>query len=131
MVEKRKLVPIKSMVSVKSSTQSLNFIGITGIDIDQFPDKSTVHLTINDKDGYPMTVKDICTQDHQHVQDLQDQGCNVEIIWGKRQALLTQQPEIKVYSAQCRTHTHFKKYLTQDQIIQYIQDGHVFGFCRM
>ena len=26
------------------------------------------------------------------------------------------------------TYTHFKKYLNQDQIIQYNQDGHLFGF---
>ena len=44
------------------------------------------------------------------------------------QALLTQQPGIKVYLAQHHTHTHFKKYLTQDQIIQCIQDGHLFEF---
>ena len=39
----------------------------------------------------------------------------------------TQWPEIKAYLAQHRTITHFKKYLTQDQIIQYIQDGRLFG----
>ena len=76
-----------------------------------------------------MTVKDIHIRDHQHVQDLQDKGYNVEIIWKKDwQALLTQQPEIKDYLAQHRTFTHFKKCLTQDQIIQYIRDGHLFGF---
>ena len=43
-----------------------------------------------------MTVKDTHTRDHQRIQDLQDQGYNVEIIWGKDwQALLTQRPEIK------------------------------------
>ena len=62
-----------------------------------------------------MTVKDISTRDHQRVQNLQDKGYNVEIIWEKDwQALLTQRPEIKVFLAQCRTFTHFKKYLTQD-----------------
>ena len=76
-----------------------------------------------------MTVKDIRARDHQCVQDLQNQGYIVEIIWGKDwQALLTQWPEIKVCLAQHRTYTHFKKYLTQNQIIQYIQDGHVLGF---
>ena len=76
-----------------------------------------------------MTVKDIHTRDHQRVQNLQDKGYNVEIIWEKDwQALLTQRPEIKVFLAQRRTFTHFKKYLTQDQIIQYIKDGHLFGF---
>ena len=76
-----------------------------------------------------MTVKDIRTRDHQRVQNLQDKGYNVEIIWEKDwQALLTQRPEIKVFLAQRRTFTHFKKYLTQDQIIQYIKDGHLFGF---
>ena len=66
-----------------------------------------------------MSVKDIRTRDHQRVQDLQDQGYDIEIIWEKDwQALLTQQPEIKVCLAQHRTCTHFKKYLTQAQIIQ-------------
>ena len=97
---------------------------------DRFPDENTIHPTIKDKDGNPMTEsRTFVTRDHQRVQDLQDQGHNVEIIWGKDwQALLTQRPEIKLYLAQHRTYTHFKKYLTQDQIIQYIQDGHLFGF---
>ena len=60
---------------------------------------------------------------------MQDQGYNVEIIWEKDwQALLTQRPDLKSYLSQHRTYTHFKKYLSQDQIIQYIQDGHLFGF---
>ena len=76
-----------------------------------------------------MSVKDIRTRDHQRVQDLQDQGYNVEIIREKDwQALLTQRPDIKSYLSQHRTYTHFKKYLTQDQIIQYIKDGHLFGY---
>ena len=96
---------------------------------DQFPDENTIHPTIKDKDGNPMTVKDIRTRDHQRVQDLQDQGYNVEIIWEKDwQALLTQRPDLKSYLSQHRTQTHFKKYLTQDQIIQYFQDGRLFGF---
>ena len=96
---------------------------------DQFPDENAVHPTVKDKDNNPMTVKDIRTRDHQRVQDLQDKGYNVEIIWEKDwQALLTQRPEIKVYLARHRTYTHFKKYLTQDQIIQYIRDGRLFGF---
>ena len=41
---------------------------------------------------------------------------------------MTQRPEIKVYLAQHRTYTHFKKYLTQDQTIQYIKDGHLSEF---
>ena len=58
---------------------------------DQFPDENTTHPTIKDKDGNPMTVEDIHIRDHQRVQDLQDQGYSVEIIWEKdRQALLTQ-----------------------------------------
>ena len=62
---------------------------------------------------------------------MQDQGYNVEIIWEKDwQTLLTQWPEIKAYLAQHHTYTRFKKYLTQDQIIQYIQDGHLFGFVK-
>ena len=76
-----------------------------------------------------MSVKDIRTWDHQRVQDLQDKGYNVEIIWEKDwQALLTQRPDIKSFLSQHRIYTHFKKYLTQDQIIQHIQDGHLFGF---
>ena len=66
---------------------------------------------------------------HQRVQDLQDEGYNVKIIWGKDWlALLTQQPDIKSYLSQHHIYTHFKKHLTQDQIIQYIQDGHIFDF---
>ena len=76
-----------------------------------------------------MTVKDIHTRDHQRVQDLQEKGYNVEIIWEKDwQALLTPRPEINVYLAQRCTFTHFKKYQTQHQIIQYIEDGCLFGF---
>ena len=76
---------------------------------DQFPDENTIHPTIKDKDGNPMSVKDIRARDHQRVQDLQDQGYNVEIIWEKNwQALLTQRQEIKVYLVQHRTFTHFK-----------------------
>ena len=100
MVEKRKLDHTKLTVSVQSSTPFLNFMVTTGIDChpDQFPNKNTLHPTIKDKDGNPMTVKDICTHDHQRVQDLQDQGYNVEIIWGKDwQALLTQRPDIKSF----------------------------------
>ena len=75
-----------------------------------------------------MLIKDIRTRDHERVQDLQDQGYNFEIIWEKDwQALLTQGPDIKSYLSQYRTYTHFKKYLTQDKIIQYIQNGHLFG----
>ena len=57
----------------------------------QLPDENAVHPTIKDKDDNPMTIKDIRAQHHQLVQDLQDRGYNVEIIWGKDwQALLTQ-----------------------------------------
>ena len=60
-----------------------------------------------------MTVKDIRARDQQRVRDLRDKGYTVEIIWEKVwQTLITQQPEIKVYLAQHRTYTHFKKYLT-------------------
>ena len=98
---------------------------------DQFLDEKAIHPTIKDKDDNPMTVKDIRARDHQLVQDLQDKGYNVEIIWEKDwQALLTQRPEIKDYLAQHRTFTHCKKYLTHDQIIQYIQDGRSFGFVK-
>ena len=60
---------------------------------------------------------------------MQDKGHTVEIMWEKDwEALVTQRPEIKAYISQHRTYTHFKKYLNQDQIIQYIQDGCLFGF---
>ena len=76
-----------------------------------------------------MTVKDIRARDHQCVQDLQDKGYTIEIIWEKDwEALVTQQPEIKAYISQRHTFTHFKKYSSQDQIIKYIKDGHLFGF---
>ena len=35
---------------------------------------------------------------------------------------------MKSYLSHHRTYSHFKKYLAQDQIIQYIRDGHLFGF---
>ena len=44
------------------------------------------------------------------------------------EALVSQCPEIKAYISQHRTYTHFKKYQNQNQIIQYIEDGHLFGF---
>ena len=76
-----------------------------------------------------MTVKDIRTRDQQRVQDLQDKGYTVEIIWEKDwQALVTQQPKIKAYLSKHHTFIHFKKYLNQDQIIKYIKDGCLFGF---
>ena len=60
---------------------------------------------------------------------MQDKGHIAEIIWEKDwEALVTQCPEIKAYISRHRTYTHFKKYLKQDQIIQYIQDGCLFGF---
>ena len=78
-----------------------------------------------------MTVKDIRARDQQHVRDLRDKGYTIEIIWEKDwQALVTQLPEIKVYLAQHHTYTHFIKYLNQNQITQYIQDGCLFGFVK-
>ena len=63
------------------------------------------------------------------MQDLQDKGCTIEIIWEKDwEALVTQRPEIKAYISQHCTYTHFKKYLNQDQIVEYIQDGRLLGF---
>ena len=68
-----------------------------------------------------MTVKDIRARDQQCVRDFRDKGYTVEIICEKDwQALVTQRPEIKAYLKQHRTCTHFKKYLSQNQIIQYI-----------
>ena len=76
-----------------------------------------------------MAVKDIHARDQQRVQDLQGKGYTVKIIWEKDwQALITQRPEIKAYLKEHHTYTHFKKYLSQNQIIQHIQDGHSFGF---
>ena len=76
-----------------------------------------------------MTVKDIRARDQQRVRDLQGKGYTIEIIWEKDwQALVTQRPKIKAYLFQHHTYTHFKKYLNQIQIIQYIRDGHLFGF---
>ena len=78
-----------------------------------------------------MTVKDIRARDQQRVRDLQGNGYTIEIIWEKDwQALVTHQPEIVPYLNQHRTYTHFKKYLNQNQIIQYIQDGRLFGFVK-
>ena len=75
-----------------------------------------------------MTVKDIRARDQQHVQDLQEKGYTIKIIWEKDwEAFVTQRPEIKAYISQHCTYTHFKKYLNQDQIIEYIQDGRLFG----
>ena len=55
-----------------------------------------------------MTVKDIRARDQQRVQDLQDKGYTIEIIWEKDwQALITQQPKIKTYLSKHRTFTHF------------------------
>ena len=42
--------------------------------------------------------------------------------------LITHWSEIKVYLKQHLTYTHFEKYLNQNQIVQYIQDGRLFGF---
>ena len=60
---------------------------------------------------------------------MQEKGYNVEIIWESNwNTLVESRPEIKTYISQLRTFTHFKKTLSQDQIIQYIKDGHLFGF---
>ena len=60
---------------------------------------------------------------------MQDKGYTVEIIREKDwEALVTQRPEIEAYISQHRSYTHFQKYLNQDQIIEYIQDGRLFGF---
>ena len=37
---------------------------------DQFPDENALHPTIKDKDGNPLTVKDIRARDQHRVQDL-------------------------------------------------------------
>ena len=74
-------------------------------------------------------MKEIRDYDHQHLQYIQDRGYNVEIIWESNwNTLVENRPEIKTYISQLRTFTHFINTLTQDQIIQYIKDGHLFGF---
>ena len=73
MAEKRKLDPTKLMVSVQSSTPSLNFMVTTGIVTQtSFLMKTLFTLLLKTKTETPMTVKDIHARDHQHVQDLQD-----------------------------------------------------------
>ena len=98
---------------------------------DLFPDGNAQHPTRkhDDKDNTPFTMKEIRDYDRQHLQYIQDRGYNVEIIWESNWNTLVENcPEIKTYISQLRTFTHFKNTLTQDQIIQYIQDGHLFGF---
>ena len=74
-------------------------------------------------------MKEIRDYDRQRLQYIQDRGYNVEIIWESNwNTLVENRPEIKTYISQLRIFTHFKKTLTQDQIIQYIRDGHLFGF---
>ena len=50
---------------------------------DLFLDENAVHPALKDKDDNPMTVKNIRARDRQRVQDMQDRGYNVEIIWEK------------------------------------------------
>ena len=113
------------MVSVKSFYTVFEFMVTTGIAIQiSFLTKTLYTLLSKIK-----MEKDIRVRDQQHVQVLQDKGYTVEIIWEKDwEALLAQRPEIKAYISQHHTCTHFKKYLNQDQVIQYIQDGRCFGF---
>ena len=96
---------------------------------DEFPAENVAHPTVKDKeDDNPMTVKDIHARDQQCVRDLQDKGYTIEIIREKDwQALVSQRPEIKAYLKQHCTYPHFKKYLNQNQIIQYIQDRCLLG----
>ena len=98
---------------------------------DLFPDENAQHPTRkhDDKDNTPFTVKEIRDYDRLRLQYIQDRGYNVEIIWESNwNTLVENRPEIKTYISQLRTFTPFKKTLTQDQIIQYIRDGHLFGF---
>ena len=96
---------------------------------DKFPDENAHHPSMKHKDGTPMTVKEIRDYDRERVQYLRDHVYNVEIMWEKDwENLLKQRPEIKSYLSLHRTCTHFQKYLTQEQIIKYIKDGHLFGF---
>ena len=96
---------------------------------DKFPDENVHHPSVKHKDGTHMTVKKIQHYNHQRVQYLRDQGHNVEIMWEKDwETLLKQRSEIKTYLSKHCTYTHFQKYLTQEKIIQYIQNGHLFGF---
>ena len=100
---------------------------------DLFPDENAQHPTRkhDDKDNTPFTVKEIRDYDRQRLQYLQEKGYNVEIIWESNWNILVEsRPEIKTYISRLRTFTHFKKTLSQDQIIQYIKDGHLFGFVK-
>ena len=74
MVEKRKLVPIKLTVSVTVFEFYGNYCHCYA---DQFPDKNTIYPI---KMENPMSMRDIRTRDHQHMQDLKDQAYNGEII---------------------------------------------------
>ena len=96
---------------------------------DKFPDENIHHPSMKHKDGMPMTVKEVQDYDRECVQYLRDHGYNVEIMWDKDwENLLKQRPEIKSYLPQHHTYTHVKKYLNQNQIVRYIQDGRLFGF---
>ena len=100
---------------------------------DLFPNENAQHPSRkhDDKDKTSFTVKKIRDYDCQCLQYLQDRGYNVEIIWESNwNALVENRPEIKTYISQPRTFTHFKKTLTQDQIILYIKNGHLFGFIK-
>ena len=64
MVEKGKLVLIELMVSVQSWTVFEFYGDYWHAHPDQFPDESALHPTVKDKDGSPMSVKDIHTRGH-------------------------------------------------------------------
>ena len=98
---------------------------------DLFPDENAQHSARKheDKDKTPFTMEEIRDYDRQRLQYIQDRGYNVEIIWESNwNTFVESRPEIKTYISQLHTLTHFKNTLTQDQIIEYIKDGHLFGF---
>ena len=63
MVEKRKLVLTELMVSVQSWTLFEFYGDYWHAHPDQFPDENALHPRIKDKDGNPLTVKDIRARD--------------------------------------------------------------------
>ena len=101
------------------NTECLNFMVIIGMHTLIFFLMRTPNTQLESmmtKIKLIFTVKEIRDYDRQRLQYLQDRGYNVEIIWESNwNALVENRPEIKTYSSQLHTFTHFKKTLTQDR----------------
>ena len=132
-VVKRKLVPIKSTVSVKNSTLSLNFMATIGIVI------QTIFLMRMLNTLVERTMTKIIpllplkkrNYDHQRLQYLQEKGYNVEIIWESNWNTLVEcHPEIKTYISKLRTFTHFKKTHPRPNLSIYYRRTFIW-ICRM